>query len=672
MANNVEYSVGSKHLRRVAIVAFLGVFGGAAASSCADSDTVTTGGSNTTGSSSSGGGEGNAGGMGPSSSSNASSSSNGSSSSGMGGMGMGGAGGEGGAMCMPMPEICDGVDNDCNGKIDDTVDGCICVKDQTQGCYTGPDGTKDVGICVGGTQTCDENGVWGPCEKEVTPIMETCEGTDQDCDGTPDNGCVCVKDQTQPCYSGPMGTENTGVCKPGTQTCDETGAWGACMGSVTPSPETCDGLDNDCNGVIDNDDPGGGAACTATGLGECKKGTLHCTNGMVKCVPGMVTPEICDGLDNNCDGNVDEGNPGGGNQCMTGFMGICATGLTQCDAMNGVICKPNVVPGQLMEACNSIDDDCDGLVDESITQVGQACTKPGQLGICQFGIYECPMGASQLTCNAPLPGTIQETCNGKDDDCNGTIDDPMQVNNQPCSTGLQGVCATGTTVCTGGSSTCNATVTPGSQAEICDNKDNNCNGMVDDLNATAACSSQNPMAGGVSSWACTLGSCQISTCAVGKADIDGAAGNGCECSTDQHANACVGANSLSVPGGAAAVNMQGVVETAMGSDWITFNFIAPMGLGVSYHPKVQLTNDAGGQYAMDVMKDCMSMATCNDGGGGTNISVWELAYAYNQAGNPQGPWSDMDPKITSVKVRVYRKNGTPPTCDQYTVVASNQ
>jgi hypothetical protein len=75
---------------------------------------------------------------------------------------------------------------------------------------------------------------------------------------------------------------------------------------------------------------------------------------------------------------------------------------------------------------------------------------------------------------------------------------------------------------------------------------------------------------------------------------------------------------------------------------------------------------------MDVMTNCSSLATCNDGGSGTNITVWELGYVYDQNGNPQGPWSDNDPKITSVKVRVYRKNGTPPTCDQYTVTASNQ
>jgi hypothetical protein len=483
---------------------------------------------------------------------------------------------------------------------------------------------------------------------------------------------MCQTGMTQKCYTGPGGTENTGLCKPGTQTCNEMGNWGSCVGDTTPQPETCDGLDNDCDGTIDNGNPGGGGACVAPGLGECKKGTLNCINGAVKCSPAPVQPETCDGLDNNCDGNTDEGNPGGGLQCMTGFLGLCGTGLTKCDGANGVVCQPNVTPGQLMEACNSLDDDCDGMVDDAIPQVGQACTKPGEKGICQFGTYICPMGAAQLTCNAPLPGTVQESCNGKDDDCNGTIDDPALVNGQLCSTGQPGICSTGTTLCSGGSTTCVAQNTP--QTEICDSKDNNCNGSTDEMNPTPACSSQNPMAQFVTSWACNAGTCQIAVCQVGNADIDGAPGNGCECPTDQYANQCSNSGAVSVPKGG-TVNMVGKVESAGGSDWLTFNFTAPMALGLSYQPKIQLVNSAGGQYGMDVMADCMNVAPCNGAGGpaevGANVNIWESNYQYDQNGNPQGPWSDVDSKPISMKVRVYRLNGTPPTCDQYIVTATN-
>lgn len=128
-----------------------------------------------------------------------------------------------------------------------------CTNGQTISCYTGPGGTLGVGVCKAGTQTC-VNGQWGACQGEITPVAEICgDGKDNNCNGQVDEGCaVCTDGQTKPCaYSGPAGTENVGVCKAGDQTC-VNGQWGACEGEVLPTQEICgDNLDNNCDGQVD-------------------------------------------------------------------------------------------------------------------------------------------------------------------------------------------------------------------------------------------------------------------------------------------------------------------------------------------------------------------------------------------------------------------------------------
>ncbi len=453
-----------------------------------------------------------------------------------------------------------------------------------------------------------------------------------------------------------------------------TAAASSSSGGCVPKPEECNGFDDDCNGTVDDGDPGGGAPCMATGVfGICQLGTMHCKNGALKCAPGTPQPETCNGLDDNCDSFVDEGIlPGVGMQCDTGLMGLCSIGLTTCKGMAGVTCTASVVPGQLPESCNGQDDNCDGNIDEGIAQVGQPCTAPGNVGICQFGTYTCPTQAPfQLTCQHPLPGTTQETCNGKDDDCNGTIDDPMLVNGQPCNTGLLGVCAGGITQCANGSQSCNPLQAP--QTELCNNKDDDCNGVVDDIpNVNAACQSQLPGAGHVQTWACGMATCQISTCGSGYANIDGAPGNGCECAADSYATTCSNASSITVPVGGTAT-MNGVVESAAGSDFAIFAF-SDKPAGSTFHPKIQITNSAGGQYAMSVLTTCAAPATCNDGGNGASSDVWEMTYDSVAPGTYQpgpGCCSDNDAHQINLIVRVFRKNGDAPTCTPYTITATN-
>src|SRR5580704_15846644 len=128
-------------------------------------------------------------------------------------------------------------------------DGGACEPGKQRPCYTGPAGTEGVGVCKGGMEVCSATS-WGPCMGEVLPSPQTCTGVDNECDGIVDEGCPCEVGQQQACYTGPAGTEGVGVCKGGMQVCSATG-WGPCMGEVLPSAQTCTGLDNACDGIVD-------------------------------------------------------------------------------------------------------------------------------------------------------------------------------------------------------------------------------------------------------------------------------------------------------------------------------------------------------------------------------------------------------------------------------------
>jgi hypothetical protein len=223
----------------------------------------------------------------------------------------------------------DGSSDDGGTEADDgSGDGMVpmgsCEIGESSTCYSGPPGTADVGACVSGTSAC-EDGMWGACTGEVLPGVEACNGQDDDCNGTVDDGV----DSGSMCSTG-----MPGVCADGTTSC--SGGAEACTPVTAASAEACDNLDNDCNGQTDEGNPGGGGACATGQPGICSAGTNACSGGAIVCQQNQQAgSEACgDGQDNDCNGQTDEG-------CNTCSHDFCLTGaalVSGCDPCVSQIC----------------------------------------------------------------------------------------------------------------------------------------------------------------------------------------------------------------------------------------------------------------------------------------------------------------------------------------------
>ena len=371
--------------------------------------------------------------------------------------------------CALKPEICNNKDDNCNGMTDEGITQIACGLNINE-CKAG------LTVCTNGASTC---------VGDKGPTDEICDNKDNNCDGVTDGfGEGCYPAATAGCsYNSGTGLwVCAGACQAGSRICT-AGNFTACNGAVVPSTEVpCDALDNDCDGMVD-EGFGLGTACGPgmSDVGECRPGTYQCQNGGVVCVGGKgPTDEICNDLDDDCDGVKDAPLGACGNA-----LGECKAGQFQCQGVNKVCVQPN---GPQPETCDNKDNDCDGLIDNNLTEpqykTPTACSSA--MGICKPGVIKCVAG--QAFCDGGiLPGL--EVCNNQDDDCDGCIDC-----DQACLTGLGktcaipgsgqacgfnvGECKAGALLCMAGMIKCLNATDP--NPELCDGKDNNCDGFTDE------------------------------------------------------------------------------------------------------------------------------------------------------------------------------------------------
>jgi hypothetical protein len=306
------------------------------------------------------------------------------------------------ADCDPPPEACNGLDDDCDG---DTDDDLPCLRGARVACIT-TCGSSGTGIC---TDRC-----MPPAPSACEAPLETCNAVDDDCDGETDDGFECARATVRSC--------TTSCGSTGTQRCSDYCRWDECV----PPAESCNALDDDCDGAADNGFPCIRAATVACPTSCGTVGTGTCSDACLVPPPALCTaPEdVCNGVDDDCDGDTD-------GECPQGSEEPCAT---RCGTLGSRTCSEACAWGACVatEVCNGCDDDADTVLDDGVgacaAGTARSCTVCG--------------GTGSQTCASDCSGwgpcARAEQCNGCDDDADTTADDGFGCRRdatEPCTVG---------------------------------------------------------------------------------------------------------------------------------------------------------------------------------------------------------------------------------------------
>ncbi len=334
-------------------------------------------------------------------------------------------------------EVCNNKDDNCDGSRDEGLTFVAYYVDSDKDGYGAANSTAQMACApVAGRVTNNDDCNDG--NSAIRPgATELCNGIDDDCDGPADEGLVFLSyypdadgdgfgaQGAQPiiaCAAVPGRVANAGDCNDANP-------------NVKPgASEVCNQIDDNCAGGIDEGlptfnyypdaDGDGFGAKTASPVVACAAPTgmvgnnADCNDANPNVKPGAA--ELCNNIDDNCNDSTDEGNPGGGASCSTGQAGICAAGTMRCLG-GGLSCVRNNEPRA--ELCNGLDDNCVGGVDETFPNKGGACSVG--LGVCKRdATYVCAADFSGLVCNTTPGPTTAPACDGLDNDCDGFTDEP--------------------------------------------------------------------------------------------------------------------------------------------------------------------------------------------------------------------------------------------------------